>query len=137
MRKHCGEMTDQASVVVNADVAVASPTVSGKYAGGFAGKVTKGNFSGEGKITISAPTISSGTNTDSNVGGMLAIILQRKPEVQRNSYQIRLLLVATPKVTTNGGFAVNGGYVGGYFGMLELRESSLIRLQELRINMCK
>ena len=116
-----GEMTDQASVVVNADVAVASPTVSGKYAGGFAGKVTKGNFSGEGKITISAPTISSGTNTDSNVGGYVGDYIATEAGGATQQLPDQIVISGTPKVTTNGGFAVNGGYVGGYFGMLELQ----------------
>ena len=116
-----GEMSENANIVIAKDVTVKEPVVVGKYAGGFAGKVTKGNFSGEGKITISAPTISSGTNTDSNVGGYVGDYIATEAGGATQQLPDQIVISGTPKVTTNGGFAVNGGYVGGYFGMLELQ----------------
>lgn len=109
-----GEMSGTAEIRVNQDITVTNPTIKGKYAGGFAGKVDNSTLSGDKKITINSPTLSSEENKDSAVGGWIGDYI-----VQGNNHEDKTLPtqidVVEPKVTMNGGNA------GGYFGLLELQ----------------
>lgn len=109
-----GEMSGTAEIQVIQDITITNPTIKGKYAGGFAGKVDNSTLSGEKKITINSPTLSSGENKDSAVGGWIGDYI-----VQGNNHEGKTLPtqidVVEPKVTMNGGNA------GGYFGLLELQ----------------
>ena len=116
-----GEMSENANLVIDKDVTVKEPVAAGKYAGGFAGKVTKGNFSGNNKITIDSPSVSAGTNIDSNVGGFVGDYAAIESGGSTQQLPDQIAMSGTPKVTTNGGFAANGGNAGGYFGTLELQ----------------
>lgn len=109
-----GEMSGTAEIRVNQDITITNPTIKGKYAGGFAGKVDNSTLSGDKKITINSPTLSSEENKDSAVGGWIGDYI-----VQGNNHEDKTLPtqidVVEPKVTMNGGNA------GGYFGLLELQ----------------
>lgn len=109
-----GEMGGTAEIQVNQDITITNPTIKGKYAGGFAGKVDNSTLSGDEKITINSPTLSSEENKDSAVGGWIGDYI-----VQGNNHEGKTLPtqidVVEPKVTMNGGNA------GGYFGLLELQ----------------
>ena len=109
-----GEMSETAEIQVNQDITITNPTIKGKYAGGFAGKVVNSTLSGDEKITINSPTLSSEENKDSAVGGWIGDYI-----VQGNNHEGKTLPtqidVVEPKVTMNGGNA------GGYFGLLELQ----------------
>ena len=115
-----GEMSETAQIQVNQNITITNPTIKGKYAGGFAGKVVNSTLSGDEKITINSPTLSSEENKDSAVGGWIGDYI-----VQGNNHEDKTLPtqidVAEPKVTMNGGVATNGGNAGGYFGLLELQ----------------
>lgn len=115
-----GEMSGTAEIQVNQDITITNPTIKGKYAGGFAGKVDNSTLSGDKKITINSPTLSSEENKDSAVGGWIGDYI-----VQGNNHEDKTLPtqidVIEPKVTMNGGVATNGGNAGGYFGLLELQ----------------
>lgn len=115
-----GEMSGTAQIQVNQNITITSPTIKGKYAGGFAGKVDNSTLSGNKKITINSPVLSSEENKDSAVGGWVGYYI-----VQGNNHEDKTLPtqidVAEPKVTMNGGVATNGGNAGGYFGLLELQ----------------
>ena len=109
-----GEMSETAQIQVNQNITITNPTIKGKYAGGFAGKVVNSTLSGDEKITINSPTLSSEENKDSAVGGWIGDYI-----VQGNNHEAKTLPtqidVVEPKVTMNGGNA------GGYFGLLELQ----------------
>lgn len=115
-----GEMSGTAEIQVDQDITITNPTIKGKYAGGFAGKVVNSTLSGNKKITINSPALSSEKNEDSAVGGWIGdyIVQGNNHEDKRLPAQID---VAEPKVTMNGGVATNGGNAGGYFGLLELQ----------------
>lgn len=109
-----GEMSETAQIQVNQNITITNTTIKGKYAGGFAGKVVNSTLSGNEKITINSPTLSSEENKDSAVGGWIGDYI-----VQGNNHEGKTLPtqidVVEPKVTMNGGNA------GGYFGLLELQ----------------
>lgn len=109
-----GEMSGTAEIQVNQDITITNLTIKGKYAGGFAGEVDNSTLSGDEKITINSPTLSSEENKDSAVGGWIGDYI-----VQGNNHEGKTLPtqidVVEPKVTMNGGNA------GGYFGLLELQ----------------
>lgn len=115
-----GEMSETAQIQVNQNITITNPTIKGKYAGGFAGKVVNSTLSGDEKITINSPTLSSEENKDSAVGGWVGYYI-----VQGESHADKTLPaqidVVEPKVTMNGGVATYGGNAGGYFGLLELQ----------------
>lgn len=115
-----GEMSGTAEIQVNQDITITNPTIKGKYAGGFAGKVDNSTLSGDKKITINSPALSSEKNKDSAVGGWIGDYI-----VRGNNHEDKILPtqidVVEPKVTMNGGVATNGGNAGGYFGLLELQ----------------
>lgn len=115
-----GEMSGTAEIRVNQDITITNPTIKGKYAGGFAGKIVNSTLSGDKKITINSPTLSSEENKDSAVGGWVGYYI-----VQGESHADKTLPaqidVVEPKVTMNGGVATYGGNAGGYFGLLELQ----------------
>lgn len=111
-----GEMSETAEIQVNQNITIEKPTIKGKYAGGFAGKVVNSTLSGDKKITINSPALSSGENKDSAVGGWVGDYI-----VRENNTLPAQIDVVEPKVTMNGGVAINGGNVGGYFGLLELQ----------------
>lgn len=115
-----GEMSETAEIQVNQNITIENPTIKGKYAGGFAGKVVNSTLSGNKKITINSPALSSGENKDSAVGGWVGYYI-----VQGENHADKTLPaqidVAEPKVTMNGGVVTDGGNAGGYFGLLELQ----------------
>lgn len=115
-----GEMSETAQIQVNQNITITSPTIKGKNAGGFVGKVVNSTLSGDKKITINSPALSSEENKDSAVGGWIGDYI-----VQGNNHEDKTLPaqidVVEPKVTMNGGVATNGGNAGGYFGVLELQ----------------
>lgn len=115
-----GEMSETAEIQVNQNITIEKPTIKGKYTGGFAGKVVNSTLSGDKKITINSPTLSSEENKDSAVGGWVGYYI-----VQGESHADKTLPaqidVVEPKVTMNGGVATYGGNAGGYFGLLELQ----------------
>ena len=116
-----GEMSETAQIQVNQNITITSPTIKGKYAGGFAGKVDNSTLSGNNTITVETPTVSpGGDKTDSAVGGLIGDYIVRG-ESHANKTLPAQIDVAEPKVTMNGGVATNGGNAGGYFGLLELQ----------------
>ena len=115
-----GEMSETAQIQVNQNITITSPTIKGKYAGGFAGKVVNSTLSGDKKITINSPALSSEKNKDSAVGGWIGDYIVRG-ESHVDKILPAQIDVVEPKVTMNGGVATNGGNAGGYFGLLELQ----------------
>lgn len=115
-----GEMSETAQIQVNQNITITSPTIKGKYAGGFAGKVVNSTLSGGKKITINSPALSSEKNKDSAVGGWIGDYIVRG-ESHVDKILPAQIDVVEPKVTMNGGVATNGGNIGGYFGVLELQ----------------
>lgn len=115
-----GEMSETAEIQVNQNITIEKPTIKGKYTGGFAGKVVNSTLSGDKKITINSPALSSEENKDSAVGGWIGdyIVQGENPADKTLPAQID---VVEPKITMNGGVATNGGNAGGYFGLLELQ----------------
>ena len=114
-----GEMSETAEIQVNQDITITNPTIKGKYAGGFAGKVVNPTLSGDKKITISS-ALSSGENKDSAVGGWAGYYIVKGQNHEEKTLPAQIK-VENPKVTMNGGVATDGGNAGGYFGLLELR----------------
>lgn len=115
-----GEMSKTAEIQVNQNITIENPTIKGKYAGGFAGKVDNSTLSGNKKITINSPALSSGENKDSAVGGWIGDYIVRGNNHEDKTLPAQIDVVE-PKVTMNGGVATNGGNAGGYFGLLELQ----------------
>lgn len=115
-----GEMSETAQIQVNQNITITSPTIKGKYAGGFAGKVVNSTLSGDKKITINSPALSSEENKDSAVGGWIGDYIVRGNNHEDKTLPAQIDVVE-PKVTMNGGVATNGGNAGGYFGLLELQ----------------
>ena len=115
-----GEMSEAAQIQVNQNITITSPTIKGKYAGGFAGKVDNSTLSGNEKITINSPALSSEENKDSSVGGLIGDYIVRG-ESHTDKMLPAQIDVVEPKVTMNGGVATDGGNAGGYFGLLELQ----------------
>ena len=115
-----GEMSGTAEIQVNQDITITYPTIKGKYAGGFAGTVANSTLSGDKKITINSPTLSSEKNKDSAVGGWVGYYIVRGESHADKTLPAQIDVVE-PKVTMNGGVATNGGNAGGYFGLLELQ----------------
>lgn len=115
-----GEMSETAQIQVNQNITITNPTIKGKYAGGFAGKVDNSTLSGGKKITINSPTLSSEENKDSAVGGWIGDYIVRGNNHEDKTLPAQIDVVE-PKVTMNGGVATNGGNAGGYFGLLELQ----------------
>lgn len=115
-----GEMSETAEIQVNQNITIESPTIKGKYAGGFAGKVDNSTLSGNKKITIKSPALSSEKNKDSSVGGLIGDYIVRG-ESHANKTLPAQIDVVEPKVTMNGGVVTDGGNAGGYFGLLELQ----------------
>ena len=115
-----GEMSETAEIQVNQNITITSPTIKGKYAGGFAGKVNNSTLSGDKKITINSPALSSGENKDSAVGGWIGDYIVRGNNHEDKTLPAQIDVVE-PKVTMNGGAATDGGNAGGYFGLLELQ----------------
>lgn len=115
-----GEMSGTAEIQVNQDITITNPTIKGKYAGGFAGKVDNSTLSGDKKITINSPALSSEKNQDSAVGGWIGDYIVRGESHVEKTLPAQIDVVE-PKVTMNGGVATNGGNAGGYFGLLELQ----------------
>lgn len=115
-----GEMSETAQIQVNQNITITSPTIKGKYAGGFAGKVDNSTLSGDKKITINSPALSSEKNEDSAVGGWVGYYIVRGESHADKTLPAQIDVVE-PKVTMNGGVATNGGNAGGYFGLLELQ----------------
>ena len=115
-----GEMSGTAEIQVNQDITITNPTIKGKYAGGFAGTVANSTLSGDKKITINSPTLSSEKNKDSAVGGWVGYYIVRGESHADKTLPAQIDVVE-PKVTMNGGVATNGGNAGGYFGLLELQ----------------
>lgn len=109
-----GEMSGTAEIQVNQDITITNPTIKGKYAGGFAGKVDNSTLSGNKKITINSPALSSEENKDSAVGGWIGDYIVRGESHVDKTLPAQIDVVE-PKVTMNGGNA------GGYFGLLELQ----------------
>lgn len=115
-----GEMSETAQIQVNQNITITNTTIKGKYAGGFAGKVVNSTLSGNEKITINSPTLSSEENKDSAVGGWIGDYIVQG-ENHTNKTLPAQIDVVEPKVTMNGGVATDGGNAGGYFGLLELQ----------------
>lgn len=109
-----GEMSGTAEIQVNQDITITNPTIKGKYAGGFAGKVDNSTLFCDKKITINSPALSSGENKDSAVGGWVGYYIVRENNHANKTLPAQIDVVE-PKVTMNGGNA------GGYFGLLELQ----------------
>lgn len=115
-----GEMSETAEIQVNQNITIEKPTIKGKYAGGFAGKVVNSTLSEDKKITINSPALSSGENEDSAVGGWIGDYIVQEENHADKTLPAQIDVVE-PKVTMNGGVATNGGNAGGYFGLLELQ----------------
>ena len=115
-----GEMSETAEIQVNQNITITNPTIKGKYAGGFAGKVDNSTLSDDNKITINSPSLSSEENKDSAVGGWVGYYIVRG-ESHADKTLPSQIDVVEPKVTMNGGVATDGGNAGGYFGLLELQ----------------
>jgi hypothetical protein len=115
-----GEMSKTAEIQVNQNITIENPTIKGKYAGGFAGKVDNSTLSGDKKITLKSPALSSGENKDSAVGGWIGDYIVREENHADKTLPAQIDVVE-PKVTMNGGVATDGGNAGGYFGLLELQ----------------
>lgn len=122
-----GEMSETAQIQVNQNITITSPTIKGKYAGGFAGKVVNSTLSGNNTITVEAPTVSpGGDKTDSAVGGLIGDYTVKESNHTVKQLPTQIAIAGTPKVTTitktNGAaIGVNDGNIGGYFGVLELQ----------------
>ena len=122
-----GEMSEAAQIQVNQNITITNPTIKGKYAGGFAGKVVNSTFSGNNTITVEAPTVSpGGDKTDSAVGGLIGDYTVKESNHTVKQLPTQIAIAGTPKVTTitktNGAaIGVNDGNIGGYFGVLELQ----------------
>lgn len=122
-----GEMSETAQIQVNQNITITSPTIKGKYAGGFAGKVVNSTLSGNNTITVEAPTVSpGGDKTDSAVGGLIGDYTVKASDHTVKQLPTQIAIAGTPKVTTitktNGAaIGVNDGNIGGYFGVLELQ----------------
>lgn len=123
-----GEMGGTAEIQVNQDITITNPTIKGKYAGGFAGKVVNSTLSGNNTITVEAPTVSpGGDKTDSAVGGLIGdYTVKASNNHTMKQLPTQIAIAGTPKVTTitktNGAaIGVNDGNIGGYFGVLELQ----------------
>ena len=122
-----GEMSETAQIQVNQNITITSPTIKGKYAGGFAGKVVNSTLSGNNTITVEAPTVSpGGDKTDSAVGGLIGDYTLKASYHTVKQLPTQIEIAGTPKVTTitktNGAaIGVNDGNIGGYFGVLELQ----------------
>lgn len=115
-----GEMSETAQIQVNQNITITNPTIKGKYAGGFAGKVVNSTLSGDKRITINSPALSSEKNKDSAIGGWIGDYIVRGNNHEDKTLPAQIDVVK-PKVTMNGGVATNGGNAGGYFGLLELQ----------------
>ena len=122
-----GEMSETAQIQVNQNITITNPTIKGKYAGGFAGKVDNSTLSGNNTITVEAPTVSpGGDKTDSAVGGLIGDYTVKASDHTVKQLPTQIAIAGTPKVTTitktNGAaIGVNDGNIGGYFGVLELQ----------------
>lgn len=122
-----GEMSETAQIQVNQNITITNPTIKGKYAGGFAGKVVNSTLSGNNTITVEAPTVSPGKDkTDSAVGGLIGDYTVKASNHTVKQLPTQIAIAGTPKVTTitktNGAaIGVNDGNIGGYFGVLELQ----------------
>lgn len=122
-----GEMSEAAQIQVNQNITITNPTIKGKYAGGFAGKVVNSTLSGNNTITVEAPTVSpGGDKTDSAVGGLIGDYTVKASNHTVKQLPTQIAIAGTPKVTTitktNGAaIGVNDGNIGGYFGVLELQ----------------
>ncbi|RKQ31775.1 MULTISPECIES: hypothetical protein [Clostridia] len=122
-----GEMSETAEIQVNQNITITNPTIKGKYAGGFAGKVVNSTLSGNNTITVEAPTVSPGVDkTDSAVGGLIGDYIVKANNHTVKQLPMQIAIAGTPKVTTitktNGAaIGVNDGNIGGYFGVLELQ----------------
>lgn len=122
-----GEMSEAAQIQVNQNITITNPTIKGKYAGGFAGKVVNSTLSGNNTITVEAPTVSPGVDkTDSAVGGLIGDYTVKASNHTVKQLPTQIAIAETPKVTTikktNGtAIGVNDGNIGGYFGVLELQ----------------
>ena len=122
-----GEMSGTAEIQVDQDITITNPTIKGKYAGGFAGKVVNSTLSGNNTITVEAPTVSpGGDKTDSAVGGLIGDYTVKESNHTVKQLPTQIAIAGTPKVTTitktNGAaIGVNDGNIGGYFGVLELQ----------------
>lgn len=122
-----GEMSGTAQIQVNQNITITNPTIKGKYAGGFAGKVVNSTLSGNNTITVEAPTVSpGGDKTDSAVGGLIGDYTVKESNHTVKQLPTQIAIAGTPKVTTitktNGAaIGVNDGNIGGYFGVLELQ----------------
>lgn len=122
-----GEMSETAQIQVNQNITITSPTIKGKYAGGFAGKVVNSTLFGNNTITVEAPTVSpGGDKTDSAVGGLIGDYTVKASNHTVKQLPTQIAIAGTPKVTTikktNGtAIGVNDGNIGGYFGVLELQ----------------
>lgn len=122
-----GEMSEAAQIQVNQNITITSPTIKGKYAGGFAGKIVNSTLSGNNTITVEAPTVSpGGDKTDSAVGGIIGDYTVKASDHTVKQLPTQIAIAGTPKVTTitkiNGAaIGVNDGNIGGYFGVLELQ----------------
>ena len=122
-----GEMSETAQIQVNQNITITNPTIKGKYAGGFAGKVVNSTLSGNNTITVEAPTVSpGGDKTDSAVGGLIGDYTVKESNHTVKQLPTQIAIAGTPKVTTitktNGAaIGVNDGNIGGYFGVLELQ----------------
>lgn len=122
-----GEMSEAAQIQVNQNITITSPTIKGKYAGGFAGKAVNSTLSGNNTITVEAPTVSlGGDKTDSAVGGLIGDYTVKASNHTVKQLPTQIAIAETPKVTTikktNGtAIGVNDGNIGGYFGVLKLQ----------------
>lgn len=122
-----GEMSEAAQIQVNQNITITNPTIKGKYAGGFAGKIVNSTLSGNNTITVEAPTLSpGGDKTDSAVGGLIGDYTVKASDHTVKQLPTQIAIAGTPKVTTitktNGAaIGVNDGNIGGYFGVLELQ----------------
>lgn len=122
-----GEMSEAAQIQVNQNITITNPTIKGKYAGGFAGKIVNSTLSGNNTITVEAPTVSpGGDKTDSAVGGLIGDYTVKASNHTVKQLPTQIAIAGTPKVTTitktNGAaIGVNDGNIGGYFGVLELQ----------------
>ena len=80
------------------------------------GKLVNSTLSGNKKLTINSPALSSGENKDSAVGGWVGYYIVRENNHADKTLPAQIDVVE-PKVTMNGGVATNGGNAGGYFGL--------------------
>lgn len=122
-----GEMSGTAEIQVNQDITITNPTIKGKYAGGFAGKVDNSTLSGDNTITVETPTVSPGRDkTDSAVGGLIGDYTVKASNHTVKQLPTQIAIAGRPKVTTStktdeAAIDVNDGNIGGYFGVLKLQ----------------